>query len=172
MHLLLSNDDGIHAPGLAVLNRAAQRVGDVTVAAPLSQQSAVGHAITIASPLRAEWVERGDDFAGYAVHGTPADAVKLAADALVKEPIDVVCSGVNLGPNAGVAILYSGTVSAATEGAVLGYKSIAFSLNTFTDPLWDTAESIVDRLLPQLLATDLPEDTVINVNIPNRPARI
>lgn len=170
MKILLSNDDGIHAPGLAALYNAVKDLGDVVVAAPDSQMSAVGHAITISDPIKVHEVTTASGFKGYAIGGTPADCVKLAVVALMDRPPDLVISGINLGPNAGISIIYSGTVSAATEGTILGIPSIAISINTFKDPLWDTAATAARNIVQKALHAKLPADTLLNVNVPNCPA--
>ena len=125
MKILLTNDDGIYAPGLFALYEALITDYEVHVVAPESEMSAVGHAITLTLPLRVQEVKRNGSFFGYAITGTPADCVKIAVQELLEEPPDIILSGINLGANVGVNILYSGTVSAATEGAFLGVKSAA-----------------------------------------------
>lgn len=169
MRILISNDDGIHAPGIEALHRALEDLGDVIVVAPDSERSAVGHAITLSDPIKVREVRRDGRLFGYAVGGTPADSVKLAVCALMDDPPDLVVSGINLGPNAGIAIIYSGTVSAATEGTILGIPSMAVSLNTFKDPQWDTAGRVARRLAEQLHARPLPAGVLLNVNVPNVP---
>jgi len=169
MNILLSNDDGIHSPGLEALYHAMRDLGKVVVAAPDSQMSAVGHAITISDPIKVVEVKRPDGFQGYAIGGTPADSVKIAVEALLDEPPDLVISGINLGPNAGISVIYSGTVSAATEGAVLGIPSMAVSLATFKDPLWDTAARVARIVADNIIKLGMPKDTLLNVNVPNRP---
>ena len=169
MRILLSNDDGIHADGIAALYNAVKDLGDIHVVAPDTQRSAVGHAITLTDPLKTYRVHLGDDHQGYAVSGTPADCVKLAVCALLDEKPDIVISGINLGPNAGIAAIYSGTVSAATEGSILGIPSMAISLGTFTDPLWDTAAHVARQLTEHLYKHPLPENMLLNVNVPNIP---
>ena len=169
MRVLLSNDDGIYAPGLAALHEALCDVADVSVVAPQAESSAVGHAITIYNPLKTKEVYRNGSFFGYAVDGTPADCVKLAVSALLPEPPDFVISGINLGPNVGISVIYSGTVSAATEGTILGIPSMAISLSTFTEPIWDTAKWVARQMLERLAEHGLPEGTLLNVNVPNIP---
>jgi len=169
MRLLLSNDDGIDADGLKALAEAVRGLGEVTVAAPDRQQSAVGHAITLSDPLRTVEVHRNGSFFGYAVEGTPADSVKLAVSALMEEPPDLVLSGINLGPNPGINVIYSGTVSAATEGTILGIPSMAISIDTFESAHWETAGRVARLLVPLLYRHGLPDDTLLNVNVPNLP---
>lgn len=169
MRILLSNDDGIHAPGIAAMADALRDLGDVTVVAPDTERSAVGHAITLSDPIKTRAVHRNGEFFGYATSGTPADCVKLAFCALMKAPPDLVVSGINLGPNAGISIIYSGTVSAATEGILLGIPSVAVSLATYTDPQWETAGKAARRAVEYLAANPLPKGVLLNVNIPNLP---
>ena len=128
MRLLLTNDDGIYAPGLAAMEQQLRGLGDLTVAAPATEQSGVGHAITFLSPLTAKEVFEGDRTRGWAVDGSPADSVKLGISALCGERPSLVVSGINSGLNAGINVLYSGTVAAAIEGAFFGITSIAVSL--------------------------------------------
>jgi 5'-nucleotidase len=169
MHILICNDDGIYAPGIRVLHEAVEPLGRVSVVAPDSERSAVGHAITVSSPLKAKRVDLPGAFAGQAVTGTPADCVKLAVSCLLDEPPDLVVSGINLGPNAGISVLYSGTVSGATEGAILGIPSIAFSLATYEEPHWDTARQVARYITGSYRTSGLPCETLLNVNIPNLP---
>jgi len=178
-HILICNDDGIYAPGIMALYEAVRDIGAVTVVAPDAEQSAVGHAITLSNPIKIKRVRRNTHFEGYAVVGTPADCIKLAVTVLLERPPDLIISGINLGPNAGISVIYSGTVSAATEGAILGIPSMAISLATFEDPLWETAAHVARRLTQELIArglpaegpaqAGLPADTLLNVNVPNRP---
>ncbi|AKJ64736.1 5'/3'-nucleotidase SurE [Kiritimatiella glycovorans] len=169
MNILLCNDDGIHAPGLRLLRDTAREYGEVSVVAPEYERSAAGHSITLADPLRTKEIYHGDDFFGWAVSGTPADCVKLAVCALLDEPPDIVLSGVNLGSNTGISVLYSGTVSAATEGVILGIPGIAFSLCTYETPHWETAAGVVRRVLDRFLHNGLRPGSLLNVNIPNLP---
>lgn len=169
MKILLSNDDGIHAPGIQVLYEHIADLGELAVVAPDAERSAVGHAITIADPLKVQDIYRNASFFGHAVNGTPADCVKLACCALLKNPPDCVISGINLGPNAGISVIYSGTVSAATEGAILGLPSMALSLSTFVRPDWDSAGRCARMVIERFLRHPPPPDCLINVNIPNLP---
>ena len=133
MNILVTNDDGINSNGILALVNALKRIGNVTVIAPDRQQSAVGHAVTVSSPLRATPVFKNDEFFGYAINGTPADCVKLGISTLLKDKPDLVVSGINHGPNLSINVLYSGTVSAATEATMMGYPSIAVSLDSFEE---------------------------------------
>ena len=130
MKILITNDDGIHASGLMALYKELSGDHEVNIVAPEVEMSAVGHAITLSSPLRVQAVRKNGTFFGYSVSGTPADCVKIAVQELIDPLPDVILSGINLGANVGVNVLYSGTVSAATEGAFLGIRSAAISLKT------------------------------------------
>jgi len=166
LHVLISNDDGIAAPGIHALVKEIRKIAKVTVVAPDRQQSAVGHAITMNYPLRAIPYERDGEFFGYAVDGTPADAVKLGVRYLLKERPDLVVSGINHGSNTAINILYSGTVSAATEGTVLGIPSIAVSLTTYDEADFTYAAKFSARLAAVVLERGLPAGTLLNVNVP------
>ena len=131
--ILVCNDDGIFSPGIKALAEVAEEFGDVVIVAPDRQQSAVGHAITMSVPLRANEMTVASKYKGFAVNGTPADCVKLAHGNLLERKPDLVLSGINHGSNAGINILYSGTVSAATEGTILGYPSIAVSCTAYPE---------------------------------------
>ncbi len=169
LRILVSNDDGIDAPGLDALVRELKRVGDVTVVAPHQQQSAVGHAITMNSPLRVRKHGKNGRFFGYAVAGTPADCVKLAVRAILKQKPDLVVSGVNHGSNTAISVIYSGTVSAATEGTILGIPSIAVSLTTYAPADFSVAAKFARRLAVLVTKRGLPNGTLLNVNVPPLP---
>ena len=167
MRILVSNDDGIDAPGIYALVQEMKKAGDVTVVAPDKQRSAVGHAITMNYPLRASKFFKNGELFGYAVEGTPADCVKLAIQSLLKEKPDVLVSGVNHGSNTAINIIYSGTVSAATEGTVLGIPSIAMSLTTYGQhPDFRYAAKFARSLAAFVVKKGLPEGTLLNVNVP------
>jgi len=173
MNILLTNDDGIYSEGILVLCDALKKIGDVAVVAPDIEQSAVGHAITISDPLRVKDAYRRMKYFGHAVSGTPADCVKIAVRSILKKKPDLVISGVNLGPNTGFSVLYSGTVSGATEGAIFGIPSIAVSLGTFVDPDFSFAASFAAKLAKLIRKNSLPEGTFLNVNVPARdPSKI
>lgn len=171
MKILLTNDDGINAPGLAALAAEISKFADIIVVAPATEMSAVGHAITLSDPLRVSEYHKNGTFFGYAVSGTPADCVKIAYWALLKDQPkpDILISGINLGSNTGINTIYSGTVSAATEGAIIGIPSFAVSLATYTNPYFDIAAEFagkIARLLPEM---NLPEGVFLNVNVPPVP---
>ena len=169
MRILVSNDDGIDASGLYALVRELKAIAEVTVVAPDRQQSAVGHAITMNYPLRAIPFRKENEFFGYAVDGTPADAVKLAVKFLMKEKPDLVVSGINHGSNTAINIMYSGTVSAATEGTILGIPSIAISLTTYEHADFGYAAQFAARLARVVAERGLPSGTLLNVNVPAVP---
>jgi len=169
LHILISNDDGIDAPGIFALVQEIRKIGEVTVVAPDKQQSAVGHAITMNYPLRAIPFRKNGDFFGYAVDGTPADAVKLGVRFLLKEKPDLLISGINHGSNTAINIIYSGTVSAATEGTILGIPSIAVSLTTYQEADFSFAAKFATRLAILVAGKGLPAGTLLNVNVPALP---
>ena len=169
--ILVSNDDGIDAPGLFALAQAMSELGEVFVAAPLFEQSAVGHAITIRDPVRAREVrlDLGPGVKAYSVKGTPADCVKLAVNQLLPRRPDLVVSGINQGPNTAVNVIYSGTVSAATEAAILGIDSIAFSLCAWKGGDFAPSQHFARQIARTVLAQGLPPGILLNVNVPAVP---
>ena len=145
--ILISNDDGIEADGLKTLTKEIRKFAEVFVVAPNTQQSAVGHAITMSDPIRVTKNLIDRNFYGYAVVGTPADSVKLAVRTLLKEKkIDLLISGINQGSNTAINIIYSGTVSAATEGTILGIPSIAVSLTSYTYSDFSVAAKFASKI--------------------------
>jgi 5'/3'-nucleotidase len=169
VRILLTNDDGIYAPGLRALRKELKNLGEVVVVAPATEQSAVGHSITLLTPLLVQEVLDDDQqFLGWAVEGRPADCVKLALMELLPEPPDVLVSGLNAGSNAGINVLYSGTCAAAIEGAFYGRTSIAVSLE-YTKPRLDfpRAAGLARQVIEQILAQKPPQGTLFNVNIPS-----
>ncbi len=169
MRILLTNDDGVYAPGLAALHGALRGEHQVYVVAPETEQSAVGHAITLAEPIRVRRLGPRTGFDGWAVSGTPADCVKLAVNELLKVKPELVISGINRGANVGVNLLYSGTVSAATEAAILGIQAIAVSLNTHAEADYSTAARFAAHLVGELPRLPLPSLVPLNVNVPDLP---
>jgi len=165
--ILVCNDDGIFSPGIKALAEVASEFGEVVVVAPDRQQSAVGHAITMSVPLRANEMTVAKKYKGFAVNGTPADCVKLAHGNLLNVKPDLVLSGINHGSNAGINILYSGTVSAATEGTILGYPSIAVSCTAYPEKADLTgAQEAARRVVKFVLDKGLPKGVTLNVNAP------
>jgi 5'-nucleotidase len=170
MRILLTNDDGIDAPGLAVLAEALRPHAELMIVAPATEQSAVGHAITIHDPLKVRERYHGSELFGYAVHGTPADCVKLALCSLMPQHPDLIMSGINNGANLSTDIIYSGTVSAATEGTLLGIPSLAVSINSFDRRAqFATAARAALQLLGVVPHLQLPTGTLLNVNVPDLP---
>lgn len=173
MHILVTNDDGIFAPGILALQSALRQIEDatVTVMAPNQNQSAVGHRKTLRDPLRIDNVTLEDGTPGYACSGSPADAIALALMGYIKDPVDIVVSGINLGGNLGQDITYSGTVTAAMEATIFGLPAIAISLDSRSDPDFGAAAQFTAWLTPTVLAAGLPELTLLNVNMPAGKAK-
>ncbi len=169
MQILLTNDDGIYAPGLEAMERALSRLGDVHVVAPATEQSGVGHSITFLSPLMAKEVFDGERRRGWAVEGSPADCVKLAIGELCPQQPDLVVSGINGGLNLGINILYSGTIAAATEGALFGIPSVAVSLEYDDHAQFDRAASLAVDVIEKILEQETKSHVghrLYNLNIP------
>ena len=172
MEILLTNDDGIFAPGLAAAYHRLRKLGNVTVVAPTDSRSGTGHSVTISSPLVCNRIEIEGQFTGYGVHGSPADCVKLAVMQLHEKPIDLVVAGINNGANIGINVYYSGTVAAAMEGAFLGIPAVAVSLATEQDMDFDKAARYFTNVLEKLMPIE--PGSVININVPplsNGPPR-
>lgn len=170
--ILVCNDDGIDAPGIIALASAMDTLGQVFVVAPVNEQSAVGHAITVRDPVRARpWTFRvpSGDVPAYAVTGTPADCAKLAVNHLLPRTPDLVVSGINKGPNTAVNVIYSGTVSAATEASILGVDAIAFSLCAWTVDDYEAAARYAEIIGRRVLQNGIPRGVLFNVNIPALP---
>lgn len=168
--ILISNDDGIHAPGILALTEVAREFGDVWVVAPDSPQSGMGHAISVAETLRIQEEKLFDDVVGYACSGTPADCVKLATGVLMKKQPDLILSGINHGANSSVSTIYSGTLSVAREGAIQGIASIGFSLDAFSHNADLSASKVIMRkLIDVALKEPLAPGHYLNVNIPAIP---
>lgn len=169
MRILVTNDDGIEAEGIQVLSACLSKISEVFVVAPERERSAAGHGITMHKPLRVSEVKmKYFDKVGLALSGTPADCVKLAVEELMDGPPDIIVSGINRGPNVGMDILYSGTVSAAIEGTISGYKSMAVSLDTGNiSPCYDDAALFAAKLTKIFYNNQIPENTLLNVNIPD-----
>lgn len=166
MRILLTNDDGIFAPGIMAMHAQLAASHQVDVVAPENVQSGGSHAITIRSPLTCQRVHVSGKFEGTSVHGTPADCVKLALHALLPQRPDLVVSGINAGLNTGIHVLYSGTVAAAIEGAILGVPAVAVSLKLYRDMDFDRAAVIAKDIIVQIAAKSPLPRQVFNVNIP------
>jgi 5'-nucleotidase len=169
LRILVSNDDGIDSAGIHSLAEALKEIAEVTVVAPHKEQSAVGHAITMQTPLRVFEYQRNGSFFGYAVDGTPADCIKIGIRNLMTAPPDLVISGINHGSNTAINIIYSGTVSAAREGAIMEVPSIAISITSYR--VWDFsyAAKVAKHLAQEVYKRKLPSGTMLNVNVPNLP---
>ena len=173
MKILVTNDDGINARGIRVLAKrlAEEAENSVYVVAPDRERSAAGHGLTLHKPLRVDEVNLdGNVKAAWATTGTPSDCVKFAVCALLTEAPDLVVSGINAGPNLGGDVLYSGTVSAAMEGALLSIPSIAVSMGGRSPRHFEVAADFIAQLLKVLSTGKLPPKTLLNVNVPNLPA--
>lgn len=168
--ILVTNDDGITAPGIAALVEAVKHLGDIVVVAPDSPQSGMGHAITVSEPLRLDKVKMFKDVLCYETSGTPADCVKLAVARVLKHKPDLVVSGINHGSNASINVIYSGTMSAAVEACIEGIPAVGFSLLNYGHDADMTSAGKVARLISErLLKNKLPTSTLLNVNIPYVP---
>ncbi len=173
MKILISNDDGISAPGIAALCLAVQDIGELIVAAPDTQQSAASHTITLRKPVAVREVKLGpaNCFDGFSISGRPADCVRIAIRKLMPDPPDLVLTGINAGANVGINVFYSGTVAAAAEAAMLGVPAVAFSKEGGGETVDDFAfaAKTCRLVLDQLLSDGLTDGDLINVNIPDVP---
>jgi 5'-nucleotidase len=167
MHILLTNDDGVFAPGLRALRKELKRLGEVTVVAPALEQSGVAHTITLLSPLVIKQVDEEDGSTlGWMIEGSPADSVKLAICELMPRPPDLIVSGINSGSNAGINVLYSGTVAAAIEGAFFKITSIAVSLELSEHFDFPHAARHAARVIEKILDNKPANGSLFNVNLP------
>lgn len=165
--ILVTNDDGVHAPGIAALVRVARKFGDVFVVAPDKPQSGMGHAITINSTIRVEKIKAHDDATCWTCSGTPVDCVKMAINKLLPRKPALCLSGINHGANHSINIIYSGTMSAAIEGAIEGVPSIGFSLLDYAiEADFSAASVIAEKITGWVMARGLPDGVCLNVNIP------
>ena len=170
MRILLTNDDGIRAPGIQALWDSLKTIAEIVVAAPSRQQSATGHSITVYHPI---WVNEqtfnDSRITGWRIGGTPADSVKIALDTLMTGKPDLVISGINHGPNLATDVLYSGTVSAAVEGAMHGIPAIALSLATDAEPDFAPAAAFCRGIVQQIINKTFPGFSLLNINVPAVP---
>ena len=169
-HILVTNDDGIRAPGLLALKDACAEIGDVTVVAPSHNWSASGHVKTMHKPLRVDRVTLADGTEALSTTGAPSDAVALALLGVVERDIDLVVSGVNRGANLGHDVTYSGTVTAAMEAAISNVPAVAVSLNTREQADFEPAARFAASLGGRTLERGLPKGILLNVNVPHLPA--
>ncbi len=165
--ILLTNDDGIHAPGIKHLANYLSEHANLVAVAPDREQSAVGLSITIRKPLQIEKISWSADCPAWGVDGTPADCVKMALNVIMEEKPDLIISGLNRGSNAGRNILYSGTVAGAIEGAIHDIPSMAVSCYDYFSPDYATAEPHIAKLVDYALKHPLPRGTLLNVNFPS-----
>lgn len=163
MHILVSNDDGVHAPGIKALAEAMTLLGDVTTVAPDRNCSGASHSLTLENPLRLQRLENGL----YSVKGTPSDCVHLAIHGLLTKAPDIVVSGINAGANLGDDVIYSGTVAAATEGRFLGLPAVAVSL--VGQEHYETAAMVARQVVARLKQYPLAANYVLNINVPDLP---
>jgi len=168
--ILVTNDDGITAPGIRMLVETMKKFGNVIVVAPDSPQSAMGHAITINKPLRLDKVDVFEGVDSWQCSGTPVDCVKLAVNKILHRKPDLCVSGINHGSNSSINVIYSGTMSAAIAGAIEGIPSIGFSLLDFSlQADFRPSAKIIEKVVKNVLKIGLPEGTLLNVNIPKLP---
>lgn len=167
MRILLTNDDGIHADGIHALLPALSELGEVSIVAPDRERSATGHGITVHHPLRVQhYCIPDSNVCAWMVDGTPADCVKIAIQALLPVKPDLVVSGINIGSNLGTDVLYSGTVSAAVEGVILGVPSVAVSLTDYKKADFSYAAHVTKGIIEKMLKNGLPPNTMLNINVP------
>lgn len=169
LKILVSNDDGISSPGIQALVKELKEIGDVLVVAPSTEQSAVGHAITMKIPVRVKDFFIDREFFGYAVDGTPADCIKMGIKNILRKAPDIVVSGINNGSNAAINIIYSGTVSAAREAAIMDVPAIAISIADHKPSDYTYAAKVAKELVQTVCKNKLRKGTLLNVNVPNIP---
>lgn len=167
MRILLTNDDGIYAAGLQALVNELSALAEIFVVAPDRERSGTGHSITVFEPIKVQQAKVAAAKKSWTVGGTPVDCVKLAISKLIDEKIDLVVSGINHGPNLGTDVLYSGTVSAAVEGVIMGVPAIAVSLNSYQREMdFSFAARFTRKAVKILKSQGIQQDTVLNINIP------
>ena len=171
MKILVSNDDGISSKGIYQLVKELKKIGDVIVVAPQTEQSAAGHSITMKVPLRVNEYFINNNLFGYAVNGTPADCIKMGIKNILKEKPDIVISGINNGSNAAINVIYSGTVSAAREAAIMDVPAIAISVTDHHPKHFEFAAKLSARLAKLVCANKLKTGTLLNVNVPDLPEK-
>jgi 5'-nucleotidase len=171
LEILITNDDGIDSPGIYALAQSLKEIGKVTVVAPQIEQSAVGHAITMQMPLRVTKSFKNGELFGHAISGTPADCVKIGIRNIMDVPPDLVVSGINNGSNTAINIIYSGTVSAAREAAIMDVPSMALSVTNHAVTDFRFAAKIAKLLVLEFTGKEIPLGTLLNVNIPDVPEK-
>lgn len=168
MKILLTNDDGIYSEGIQTLKRQLDNIAEVIVIAPDRERSTVGHAMTLHKPLRIRQVKVNGGSEGYSVNGTPTDCIVIGLLEIMKHKRpDLVVSGINRGPNLGDDIIYSGTVSAAMEGAMRNIPSLAISIAAYEDFKFESAALFTKNLISHLIKDNLPHNLILNINVPN-----
>ncbi|RUO79449.1 5'/3'-nucleotidase SurE [Pseudidiomarina taiwanensis] len=165
MKLLISNDDGVHAPGIAMLHRVLKETAQCRVIAPDRNCSGASNSLTLHNPLRLQQLENGF----YSLNGTPTDCVHLGTNSPLADDVDLVVSGINDGPNMGDDVLYSGTVAAAMEGRFMGFPAIAVSMGSHSHDYYETAARVVADIVNGMAEVPLRLDTILNINVPARP---
>ncbi len=170
--ILITNDDGIHAPGLRKLIEIAREFGDVAVVAPDKPQSGMSHAITVSSPLRLNKMDEGDGYVEYSCNGTPVDSIKLGEQIVLGDKPTLVLSGINHGSNASVNVVYSGTMAAVIEATIDGIPAIGFSLNDYSRKAdFSSVDEYVRTIIKNVLDNGLPKGICLNVNLPAVPKK-
>lgn len=170
MKILVTNDDGIHAQGIHALIKELSNIAELYLVAPDRERSGTGHSITVFDPIRVIKTNLPGVKQGWIAGGTPVDCVKIAIARLIEDKIDLVVSGINHGPNLGTDVLYSGTVSAAAEGVIMGCPAIAVSLNSYKDEHDFTfAAKFTRRMAEILLQQGIDKTTLVNINVPDLP---
>lgn len=165
MRILIANDDGYLSPGIQALHAAMKTLGQATIVAPDRNRSGASHSLTLSHPIHVQ--QHQADI--YSLEGTPTDCVNIALSGLLDEEMDMVVSGINDGPNMGDDVLYSGTVAAAIEGRHLGHPALAVSMASHEPQHFSTAATVVSDLVSHLREVPLPADTILNINVPDRP---
>ncbi len=169
--ILVTNDDGVHAPGLKTLIEIARKLGDVIAIAPDEGRSGMSHAITIKYPLRVNHIRDDDGFALYSCSGTPADCVKLAINEILDRKPDLLLSGINHGSNSSISVVYSGTMAAAIEGGLHGIPSLGLSILDYSSrPDFSACIHYGENIIKNTLLNGLPEGVCLNINFPKIPA--
>jgi len=169
LKILISNDDGISSVGITLLVKELSKIGEVTVVAPATEQSAAGHSITMKLPLRVKDYYVNSKFFGYAVDGTPADCIKMGIKNIMDKKPDIVISGINNGSNAAISVIYSGTVSAAREAAIMDVPAIAMSVTSHNPKHYEYAAKLAVQLAKFVCEKKLRRGTLLNVNVPDLP---
>lgn len=165
--ILITNDDGVNAPGIRTLIRIMRKLGEVVVVAPDSQRSAQSHAITVSEPLRLKLIEEAQDYREFSCNGTPVDCVKLGTKIVLRDKPDLLVSGINHGSNASINVVYSGTMAAVIESAIDEIPAIGFSLNDYSPhAVFTHSEKFIEEIAADVLRRGLPKGICLNVNIP------